>query len=617
MYLPPANHPIPPFSYHTQPAPPPYGPPPTYPGAPPSLAVNHSAPKISGADVQKCYNCGTLGHWAQHCPEPRRQTPAGSGQSQARPNGDQWRKTPQPPVITRYPLPTQGSMYGHQGSPPQYSGSHQVRPLGPYGPPTPGSHYSDNHTSWPPEYPGFDHPRSTPNPQPAYFPPSPASSHLQRPTNGGSKSLAQPTRATTHSDTTRQRSGLDLSSSESAEETCFLKPTPYASSLPITRAAYDSPKWTRNHHSPHQKTGNVVTSIDGQHSDKDSKKRKFDAFHPYRSLQDSSPHGVPIPRSHRVGDESAAINRKRSKSMDRPEDREEGEVAGDNLSERSMSFDASTCSATSPGEHPRFSPVGTRHPDTSTPDTRYGERQNATVAIPYIDAKAEAKLAALGVTGAPKPLQQPRMFHSSRPRPDHPPRMVDQDPHVNGERDSLMEIKVHHDSHLAGKSLEEVTKHGTATTEGQSGLSHDHSPRRDSPQEIEEESKQDSQGPSEDWFKQYYAARGMAVPSKLARSPTPNEHDNEEFYPDAGADYDESTGDANLLPSHSRERSTSNAPNTSRRRLVSRKSGGRRKEFEPEESDVDEKGRKERKRQADDITPRLKRRQPKVAEAFR
>ena len=42
----------------------------------------------------------------------------------------------------------------------------------------------------------------------------------------------------------------------------------------------------------------------------------------------------------------------------------------------------------------------------------------------------------------------------------------------------------------------------------------------------------------------------------------------------------------------------------------------RKREFEPEDPSDEERG-KERKRQEDDVTPRMKRRQPKVAEAYR
>ena len=51
-------------------------------------------------------------------------------------------------------------------------------------------------------------------------------------------------------------------------------------------------------------------------------------------------------------------------------------------------------------------------------------------------------------------------------------------------------------------------------------------------------------------------------------------------------------------------------------KLHSEKSYDRKREFDDRDSSDDEKGN-ERRRQADDVTPKLKRRQPKVAAAYR
>ncbi|KAL7266369.1 hypothetical protein RUND412_011087 [Rhizina undulata] len=53
--------------------------------------------------TQACYNCGLGDHWAQNCPEPRRQIPAGSLAENPRPPKSKKKKGP---IVTRYAPPT-------------------------------------------------------------------------------------------------------------------------------------------------------------------------------------------------------------------------------------------------------------------------------------------------------------------------------------------------------------------------------------------------------------------------------------------------------------------------------------------------------------------------------
>ncbi|KAL8719272.1 MAG: hypothetical protein Q9225_003702 [Loekoesia sp. 1 TL-2023] len=81
----------------------------------------------SQSNQQGCYNCGAPGHWAQDCPEPRREVPAGASN---RPPPFK-RHKPNPPVVTKYAVPPHpymptapptpvtpyGPQYGSQASP--------------------------------------------------------------------------------------------------------------------------------------------------------------------------------------------------------------------------------------------------------------------------------------------------------------------------------------------------------------------------------------------------------------------------------------------------------------------------------------------------------------------
>ncbi|KAL8844743.1 MAG: hypothetical protein Q9176_000843 [Flavoplaca citrina] len=114
-----------------------------YPQAPNGSYVDQSQ---SQPPPQGCYNCGSPGHWAQACPEPKRELPAGAYN---RPPPFK-RQKPNPPVVTKYVVPSHvqqqpgpappsfGGSYGQQ-SYPQYQG--------PPGPPTPQSGHSP-HQQW-------------------------------------------------------------------------------------------------------------------------------------------------------------------------------------------------------------------------------------------------------------------------------------------------------------------------------------------------------------------------------------------------------------------------------------------------------------------------------------
>ncbi|KAL8737086.1 MAG: hypothetical protein Q9181_002042 [Wetmoreana brouardii] len=94
---------------------------------------------------QGCYNCGATGHWAQDCPEPRRETPAGAYN-----HPPPFKKQkPNPPVVTRYAVPPH--VQQNQGPPPQNHGlpypaypQSQVS----YAPPTPLSGQSPSQQQW-------------------------------------------------------------------------------------------------------------------------------------------------------------------------------------------------------------------------------------------------------------------------------------------------------------------------------------------------------------------------------------------------------------------------------------------------------------------------------------
>ncbi|KAL9113143.1 MAG: hypothetical protein Q9227_002755 [Pyrenula ochraceoflavens] len=97
-------------------------------------------------NAQTCYNCGNPGHWAQNCPEPRRAVPAGEMNNPPPPK----RQKTGGPVITRYPPPPNYNSRGPQRGythPPvgqqNYSQSHSYS-----GMPTPVSANDANSNQW-------------------------------------------------------------------------------------------------------------------------------------------------------------------------------------------------------------------------------------------------------------------------------------------------------------------------------------------------------------------------------------------------------------------------------------------------------------------------------------
>ncbi|KAL8772677.1 MAG: hypothetical protein Q9209_002338 [Squamulea sp. 1 TL-2023] len=95
---------------------------------------------------QGCYNCGSPAHWAQACPEPKRDTPAGA---YSRPPPLK-RQKPNPPVITKYAVPShvqQQHASTPQGFAPSYAQQSSAQYRGPHGPPTPQSGQSP-HQQW-------------------------------------------------------------------------------------------------------------------------------------------------------------------------------------------------------------------------------------------------------------------------------------------------------------------------------------------------------------------------------------------------------------------------------------------------------------------------------------
>ncbi|OJD13337.1 hypothetical protein AJ78_06193 [Emergomyces pasteurianus Ep9510] len=143
---------------------------------------------------QSCFNCGSLEHWAQQCPEPRREFPAGSTKPGRPPKrqkttgshnpyfaGEQHYNHPHKPPQRGYthppvahpgyqPLPMANSPYGpptlishphsagpwpHDASPPHFNSPHS------YGLPTPMRGYG----------PQFPSPSSPMPPHQGYFPP--------------------------------------------------------------------------------------------------------------------------------------------------------------------------------------------------------------------------------------------------------------------------------------------------------------------------------------------------------------------------------------------------------------------------------------------------------------
>ncbi|MCJ1477658.1 hypothetical protein MMC13_006331 [Lambiella insularis] len=70
---------------------------------------------VAQPTLQSCYNCGSPEHWAQDCPEPRREVPAGeSNHSSAQKPFKKFRPNYVPPVITKYAVPS--NVPGNPGS---------------------------------------------------------------------------------------------------------------------------------------------------------------------------------------------------------------------------------------------------------------------------------------------------------------------------------------------------------------------------------------------------------------------------------------------------------------------------------------------------------------------
>ncbi|KAL8657343.1 MAG: hypothetical protein Q9226_002017 [Calogaya cf. arnoldii] len=120
---------------------------PQYPNQYPPVANGAYADQVqSQATQQGCYNCGSSDHWAQVCPEPKREPPAGAYN---RPPPFK-RQKPNPPVVTKYNVPPH--VQQQQGPVPQaFAGPYVQQSYphyqGPHGPPTPQSGQSP-HQQW-------------------------------------------------------------------------------------------------------------------------------------------------------------------------------------------------------------------------------------------------------------------------------------------------------------------------------------------------------------------------------------------------------------------------------------------------------------------------------------
>ncbi|KAI4165451.1 MAG: hypothetical protein LQ342_000860 [Letrouitia transgressa] len=121
--------------------------------------AGHAQPAVSQQIQQTCYNCGAPDHWAQNCPEPRREVPIGS---LSRQNYSQpfKRHKANPPVVTKYTLPPH--VQQHQGPPQGYAPSPYGQAAypqyaGPHAPPTPISAHSPSTPHWQqqPHYPQY------------------------------------------------------------------------------------------------------------------------------------------------------------------------------------------------------------------------------------------------------------------------------------------------------------------------------------------------------------------------------------------------------------------------------------------------------------------------------
>ncbi|PGH01848.1 hypothetical protein AJ79_07783 [Helicocarpus griseus UAMH5409] len=157
-------------------------------GGNPDGPLRHSQP-------QSCFNCGSLDHWAQHCPEPRREFPAGS----VKPGRPPKRQKTTGSHNTHYP---NDPHYNHSHRPPQRGYTHppvahpgyQPVPMAspPYGPPTPMSANPHSAGPWPQEPPpphynspqSYGPPHGLPTPMSAYGPQFPSPSTTMPPQQG-------------------------------------------------------------------------------------------------------------------------------------------------------------------------------------------------------------------------------------------------------------------------------------------------------------------------------------------------------------------------------------------------------------------------------------------------
>ncbi|KAL8712950.1 MAG: hypothetical protein Q9220_002808 [cf. Caloplaca sp. 1 TL-2023] len=156
---------------------------------------------------QCCYNCGSPAHWAQNCPESKRDNPAGAYN---RPPFK--RQKPNPPVVTRYAVPPH--VQQNQGPAPQVYGTTFNPPSHPqyqgtYGPPTPMSGQSPSQQQWQqqphqqhqqqhypqqPQYAQSHQQTSYQHPQPSYgqtAPPTPATPYSGYQAHQASPSVSQ------------------------------------------------------------------------------------------------------------------------------------------------------------------------------------------------------------------------------------------------------------------------------------------------------------------------------------------------------------------------------------------------------------------------------------------